>query len=112
VAVRLVARDRLGRTTTVRRTLTVSPIALDIKSLNAAPTVTAKARLLKVRVAVTTPAVLRAGGRSYSVTTRAQTVSVGLPSKPATGLLRVPLKFTARGPKQPVVTTTLLVNRG
>jgi hypothetical protein len=111
VTVRLVARDAQGRVASAQRSLTVSPVPLEIASLRTSPTVSRTTRTLAVKIATTTSAIMRAGGRSFNVGTRARTFAVRLPSRPRSGVLRVPLRITARGPRQRAITTTLIIYR-
>jgi hypothetical protein len=66
---------------------------------------------MKVTVATSTAATLRAGGRSFAVGPRARRLTIALPAKPATGVLKVKLSVTARGPRQRVLQDLIRVLR-
>jgi hypothetical protein len=55
---------------------------------------------------------VRAGGKRYRVGRRAKRLRVRLPARPRKGLVRFPLRITARGPRQPVLAVTRFVVRG
>ncbi len=96
---RLVARDTLGRETTVKRTTRVDPVALELRTLRAAR-VKPKARRVVVTVATNVPAVLRLGGVAVKVGPKARRVTLPLPARPAVGILRLQPRLTpaAGGP--------------
>lgn len=111
VRLRLRAEDSLGRRTVATRTITVTPKVLELRVLRTPEHVRAGARNATVKIATTVPATLRAGGRAYRVGPRAGTVRIALPRKPARGVLRIPLKVTANGARQPPVREAFFVLR-
>ncbi len=111
VSLRVVARDRFGRTARVTRRLKVEPNRLVTTRLLAPAHVSPKTRTLSVTVAATLAATLRVGGRSYQVGPRAKTLKLALPKSPARGVLKLTLALTAHGPRQPVVREQLTVVR-
>jgi hypothetical protein len=90
VTIRLVGRDRQGRASSARVTITVRDPAPRIDALRGKRAVPARTRTLKLRVAVSAPAVLRIAGRRYRVGPKARTITIRLPTRPRSGLLRVP----------------------
>jgi hypothetical protein len=111
VRLRLVARDRQGRTSTAQRSVQVQPVPLEIQRLDAPATVPRRARTLTVAIATSTASRLRIGGRTFRVGPPLRRVTAPLPRRPASGLLRVPLRVTADGPAQPPITRDLLIYR-
>ena len=69
------------------------------------------ARTAAIRLSTTTAATLRAGGRTFPVGTAARTVSIPLPSSPASGVLRIPLTVTSQGGGQRPLRQTIAVFR-
>jgi Concanavalin A-like lectin/glucanases superfamily len=110
VTLRLVAQDATGRRTTTTRTVRVTPVALEVRTLQAGA-VKAGARKVLVKVATNVPAILRGGGVSAPVGPRALQVRLTLPAKPAVGILRVSLRLTPVG-GGPALRQTVLVLRG
>ncbi len=111
VKLRLQARDRRGRRASATRVLVQEPVTLDLTELRAPDRVTRRTKRITVRIAATTPSRARIGGRTVRVGTKTRKVRVPLPRRPKSGLLKVAVKVTARGPKQPSITQTLLVFR-
>jgi hypothetical protein len=111
VVLRLRARDRFGRVSTATRPVTVAPVQLQLRSLAAPEHVAAKARTIKVKVTTSTAAILRAGGRKFAVGPHARTMSIPLPRRPVTGILKVSLSLTARGVRQRVLHDRITVLR-
>lgn len=109
-AVRLVVKDKQGRTTTAKRTVRLEPVALELKTLRAA-SVKAGARRVTVTVATNIPATLRAGGVSVRVGPKARKVRLALPAKPALGVLTLKLRLTPLG-GGPALRPALNVLRG
>lgn len=109
-AVRLVVKDKQGRTTTAKRTVRLDPAALELKTLRAA-SVKAGARRVTVTVATNIPATLRAGGVSVRVGPKARKVRLALPAKPALGVLTLKLRLTPLG-GGPALRPALNVLRG
>jgi hypothetical protein len=105
------ARDHRGRVATVVRRLRIAPVALAIRALQAPQHVSRGTGQMTLRLATSTPAVLRIGRRSYDVGPRAGTLRVALPALPAVGVLRLKLTITARGPRQPALRETVIVLR-
>lgn len=110
VALRLVVRDAGGRQDTASQRVTVAPTALELQALRA-PSVAKGARRVTVSVKTNVPATLRAGGRSARVGSKVRRVRIALPSAPAIGLVRVPVRLTPAGGGQ-ALRTTLVVLRG
>ncbi len=94
--VRLVVKDKLGRTTTAKRTVRVDPVALELKTLKAGA-VKAGARRVTVTVATNVPATLRAGKTTVRVGPKTRRVRLALAAKPAVGVLRLALRLTPVG---------------
>lgn len=92
--VRLVARDRLGRSSsaTVRVRVPFPPI--EVTRLQVPTRVSPGARRARLRIATTVAGRLRIGGRSLRVGPRARTITLRLPRRPATGPLD--LRYTVR----------------
>ncbi len=110
VAVRLVVRDASGRQDTASKTVTVEPLALELRTLRAA-SVAKGARRVTVSVATSVPANLRAGGRTVRVGPKVRRVRLSLPATPAVGLVRVPVRLAPVGGGQ-ALRTTLVILRG
>jgi hypothetical protein len=111
VSLRVVARDRFGRTARATRRLKVEPVRLATTRLIAPVHVSPTAKTLSVSVATSVAATLRGGGKTYKVGTRAKTLKLALPRKPARGVLKLTLVVTAKGPRQPGVREQLTVVR-
>ena len=109
ITLRLVARDRGGKSAAVTRRVRVAPPALLLTRLEAPERVRAGARSVRIRIGATTAAVLRAGGRSIRVGTRARRVTVPLPARPRSGVLTIRLRVTSPGRR---LSRTILVFRG
>jgi hypothetical protein len=112
VTLRLVARDRFGRVTTAVRRLNVAPVQIQLSTLAGPERVSPKAKTMKITVATSTPATLRVGARRFAVRTRSRQLAIPLPAKPKTGILKVTLSVTAKGPRQRVLRHRFLVFRG
>ena len=109
VTLRLLARDRTGRTGTARLTLRVASVPVRLVTLSYPQGVSRRSRTVTVRAAVAGAAVLHIGGRSVRVGHRAGGgCSVPLPRRPASGLIRLPFAVTAAG-HTPVRGTVMLV---
>jgi hypothetical protein len=94
---RLVARDRLGRRGTARLKVRVEPKRLRIVSLRFPRVVDSKARRVTGTIAVSAPAALRSVGKAYRLRTTPRKVTLGLPTRPRTGLVRSQFTIGARG---------------
>jgi hypothetical protein len=97
VVLRLVARDQAGHQIVLRRVLHVVPAQLRLLALSSPDVVRHRARTITVRVAVSTAATLRTGGRRYRVGRRPRTIVVRLPRRPVSGLLTLPFELAAGG---------------
>jgi hypothetical protein len=111
VKLRLVARDRRGRAGRAARALRVAPVPLRLVGLSAPDRVGPRARSVKLTVATTTRATLRARGTKHRVGPRSRRVKVPLPAKPARGVIKIAVTIKASGPKQSPLTATLYVLR-
>ncbi len=109
VRLRLQARDRLGRVTTVSRRVRVTPTPLRLVALSSPDGVRAGARTVTVRIATSATGLLRAGGRAQPVGPRTRALQIPLPARPKRGVLTVPLRITAPG--RPAITTQVVVVR-
>jgi hypothetical protein len=69
------------------------------------------AHSMKVTVKTTVPATLRAGGKRFSVGSRAKRLTIPLPRKPGTGILKLKLSVTAKGVKQRALRQLITVLR-
>ena len=96
VSLRLVARDRTGRTGSAKVRLRVQAPQLRIVSLKMPLKVRKNARSMSVRIRSSAPAKLVAGGRSFELGKRARKVTITLPKRPAVGVLSVPFKLSPR----------------
>jgi hypothetical protein len=97
IVLQLVARDQSGRQTLTRRTLHVAPPTLHLLQLKYADQVRRGTRKLTARIRVNLAATLRVNGRSYGVGPRTRSIVVPLPTRPATGLLKLRFTLTAAG---------------
>ena len=97
IKLRLVARDRNGKQGVATRTIQVAPVMLRITTLGLPASVKHRAKTVKIRIAASGPATLRAGGGLFKVGTRARRLAIRLPRKPASGRLRVPIDLRAGG---------------
>jgi hypothetical protein len=95
--VRLVAEDRLGRRSTARVTVKVQTQRLRILALRFPQVVDGKARRITGAVRVSAPATLRSGGKTYRLGTKARKVTLALPARPRSGLVRSQFILRARG---------------
>lgn len=95
--VRLVAVDRLGRRTVVRRRIRVQTRILRLLRLSFPPVVPRGARTVSGTIRVSAPATLVAGQRRYRLGERSRRVTLALPSRPRTGLVRARYVLRARG---------------
>ncbi len=111
VTLRLQVRDRFGRVTTAVRRLKITPKQLQIATLSGPAHVAKGARSVKVTVRTTIPATLSVGGRHFAVGAKAKRLTIPLPRKPGTGVLKLKLSFTAKGPKQRVLRQLITVLR-
>jgi Concanavalin A-like lectin/glucanases superfamily len=111
VKLRLQARDRFGRVATAVRRVKVNPVQIQIRSFTAPAHVAKGARSMRVSVATSTAARLRARGRSFAVGPRTRTLTIPLPARPATGILKIKVSVTARGPRQRVLQDLIRVVR-
>ncbi|MBJ7328800.1 MAG: LamG domain-containing protein [Solirubrobacteraceae bacterium] len=109
-SVRLVAKDKTGRTTTAKRTVRVDPVALELQTLKASQ-VKAGAKRVTVTVKTNVAATLRSGGTKVRVGPKARKVRLALPAKPAVGFLRLSLRLTPVGGGE-TLRPTLEVLRG
>lgn len=96
ITLRLVVQDGSRRTTTARRVLRIDPVALELRTLRAGAA-KAGARRVSVTVATNVAATLRGGGINAQVGPKPRTLRLTLPAKPASGLLRLPLRLTPAG---------------
>ena len=92
---RLVARDRSGRTATARRTVRVAGPVLRLDRLSYDRTLKKGARFVSVTIATSVRATASAGGRRFAVGPTPRVVRIALPRRPATG--RVGVAVTIRG---------------
>lgn len=99
---RVVARDRLGRTASDSITLRVRAVVPRLLVVGAPPRIAPGARSLRLRVAATAPAVVTASGPAlhgvsarWQVGTRTRTLVV--PLRPGPGDVRLVLRATASG---------------
>jgi hypothetical protein len=99
VLLRLVARDRTGHQTTLQRVLHVVAAPVRLLQLSAPDVVRHRVRTITVRIAASTAATLTAGAQRYHVGRRPRTIVVRLPTRPATGLLTLPIELVAGGPR-------------
>lgn len=95
-SLRLVARDRTGRTGVARVRVRVEAPQLRIVSLTVPLKVGPKARSVRVRIRTSASAALTAGGRRYRLRARRTTLTIRLPSRPAVGIVSVPFRLAAR----------------
>ena len=94
VKLRLVARDRLGRTASASRSVRVAKPPLYVTRLSSPARVTLHAKTVSIRIAASARSTLKVGKRSYSVTTKSRKLKLTLPRSPKTGSLAV--RFTLR----------------
>jgi hypothetical protein len=111
VRLRLVARDRSGRTTTAARTVKVAAVPLVVDRVDAPARVKPKVKTVTVTALTSTAASLRIGGKNYAVGPKAKKLKVKLPAKPATGALKLSYTVRAIGSKQRAQRGTLIVLR-
>ena len=109
VVLRLVARDRGGHQTVLRRVLHVIAAPVHLLRLRSPDDVRHRARAITLRIAATTTATLRVGGRRYTVGRRSRTIVVRLPRSPGAGLLRLPFRLAAAGPGAPSIERGVIV---
>ena len=95
VRLRLVARDRSGRTGSTRRTVRVVAEPPRLTLLRADRVVSRTAKTIVVRVRTASRARLRIAGHSYAVGGRTKTLPVRLPARPRRGVLTV--RYELRG---------------
>jgi hypothetical protein len=95
VGLRLVARDRTGRTGAARRMVRVVAEPPRLTLLRADRVVKRTAKTVEVRARTASPARLRIAGRSYSVGGRTKKLRVRLPARPLRGV--VTLRYELRG---------------
>ena len=95
IVLRLVTRDRAGQQTVLRRVLHVIAAPLHLLQLISPDTVRHRARTITVRITASTTATLIAGGHRYHVGRRSRTIVLGLPRRPAAGLLTLPIELNA-----------------
>ncbi len=93
VTVRLVARDRHGRSSTSRAVIRVRAPQPGLTQLEGKRVVGAGARSATFRIRTTAPAVLRIAGRRYAVGLKARKLTLKLPARPKSGLLLVPYEL-------------------
>jgi Lactonase, 7-bladed beta-propeller len=105
---RLVARDRVGRTGVASRTVRVRPEPLRITRISYKPRVSRRTRKVVVTIRTSAPATLRARGHRFRIGTRARFV-LPLPRRPATGVLRIPVTLAASGGRR--LTGTIQLRR-
>jgi hypothetical protein len=105
-----VARDSLGRTRTVTRTVRVAPVPLEITGLKATD-VKAGAKTTTVTVKTNVAGTLRIRGKNYAVTSRSRKIKVSLPASPKTGIISLPLQVKPKDGGR-TVKGTLVVLRG
>jgi hypothetical protein len=108
---RLLVRDRLGRTAAATRRIYVEPITLKVTRWTVPARVHKGARRLTFTVATSVRASLHAGGRRFQIGPRPRRITVGLPAKPKLGFLKVTVRISALGVRQPSIATALLVLR-
>ncbi len=94
---RLVATDRLGRRATARTAVRVAAARLSITRLDYEARIAPDARRFTATISASAPATLRLRGRSFKVGTRARRITVTLPARPITGVVRLPVSLSARG---------------
>jgi hypothetical protein len=92
----LVARDRTGREGSASVRVRVQTPRLRIVSLQMPLKVGKDARTMNVRIRSSAPATLTAEGRHYRLRTRATTLTVRLPRRPAVGVVNVRFKLSPR----------------
>ena len=109
VKLQLRARDARGRDGIATRSLFVAPVTLQIKTLRAPERLGVGARSIKVRIATSVPAMLRAGGRRFRLDTSTRTVRIPLPGRSRPGVVRLRLAIAAKGPRQPTLRETIVV---
>jgi hypothetical protein len=97
VVLRLIARDQSGRQALVRRTLLVAPPPVHLLRLIYTDQVRRGDRRLTARISATSPATFQVGGQRYSVGPRARLITVPLPRRPTTGLIKLRFTLTATG---------------
>ena len=94
---RLVARDRTGRSGSASMRVRVEAPQLRILSLGVPLKVGRNARSLKVRIRPSAPATLTASGRRYRLRPRRTTLTIRLPSRPRIGIVSVRFRLAPRG---------------
>jgi hypothetical protein len=107
---RLVARDSHGRTSTVKRTVRVAAVPLEIVKLSA-PNLKHGAKTTKVTVATSVPGTLTIRGHRFATGRRAKRYGITLPSSPKSGVLKLPVQVKAKSGGR-VIKATLIVLRG
>ena len=108
---RLVARDRSGRTGTAAQVLKVAAVGLVVDRVDAPARVKPKVKTVTVTALTSTLASLRIGGRNYAIGPKAKKLKVKLPAKPATGALKLAYTVTAVGSKQKAQRGVIIVLR-
>ena len=108
---RLVAIDANGRRATARVTVRVAASPLRLRELTAPARVAPGTRRVVVRVRTSAPAILRAAGVRHRVGPTTTRITVALPARPRTGVLRVPFDLRARSGGQRVMTGRIEVRR-
>ncbi|MBJ7522160.1 MAG: hypothetical protein JHC84_20835 [Solirubrobacteraceae bacterium] len=94
--IRVVARDRHGRTVSRRRTVRVTTSPPDIANLRIPAAVARGARTVTVRIATTSAARLTVLGQRFRVGPRPRTITVRLPARGSEILLRLVLRAGGR----------------
>jgi hypothetical protein len=105
--IRVVARDRRGRSASASVAIRVLRATPQFLRLGRPSRIARRARRIVLRVASSLPATLRAGGRRYNVDRRAKRIAV--PIRPGGQRLSLPLRLTASGKSRRVV---LVIPRG
>ena len=106
---RLVARDRAGRSAAVRLRVRVRRPALRLLRVSYPRSLPRRARWLTVRIAASERAVLRAAGHRARVGPRTRRIVLRLPGRPRSGRLRIKAVLIGRGGRR--VTGTIVVTR-
>jgi hypothetical protein len=93
VLIRLVARDRMGRTSTSSARIRVRAPVPAIDTLEGDRVVSAGTRSVTLRIASSAPATLTVAGKRFRLGPKARRVVLPLPGRPASGLLTLPYRL-------------------
>jgi FG-GAP-like repeat/Thrombospondin type 3 repeat len=94
--VRLVAKDRTGRTAAATVKVSVQTPALRLAAVKVPVKVARTAKTMTVTLTASASSTLTTAGKRTTIRTKATKVTVKLPSKPAVGVLKVPFTLTSR----------------